>query len=501
MRRVFLLVLLLVVFGLVGTLGVAFGANVYFETSGLIAPGVTLEGVPLEGLPGPEAALLLERAWNQETVLPVVDSSDPLRSWPAHPAEFGIRVDAVATAQRAVEVGRGQGLVENLLSLAQSARMGSPLRPVVIFDAEAARRGLEAWALRVYVPPTEGVLAILEDGSILATPGLAGKALDVEPTLAIVASNPASLLLTHRFIPLVMRPVEPTIGDVTAAAADAERLLSTQVVLSAYDPVTGEAFTWSPTRSQIAAWLRIEQAGETLRVAVVPDALAAYVEQVGASLGEERTIKGEAAQAALLDSLLGQTPSPVRIRYQPRSYVVGGADTLVSIGVRFGMPYWRISEANPQVAARGLVPGETITIPPRDINLPLPVVPNKRIVISLGDQHMWLYQDGGLVAEYIVSTGIARSPTLPGIFQVQTHVLNAYASIWDLWMPHFLGIYEAVPGFWNGIHGLPLLSNGVRLWGSVLGRPASYGCIILDLEAGEWVYDWAEEGVVVEIRR
>jgi lipoprotein-anchoring transpeptidase ErfK/SrfK len=67
-------------------------------------------------------------------------------------------------------------------------------------------------------------------------------------------------------------------------------------------------------------------------------------------------------------------------------------------------------------------------------------------------------------------------------------------------MPHFLGIYHAVPNFLNGIHGLPLLSNGVRLWANVLGQPASYGCVILDLEAAEALYSWAEDGVVVEIR-
>jgi lipoprotein-anchoring transpeptidase ErfK/SrfK len=67
-------------------------------------------------------------------------------------------------------------------------------------------------------------------------------------------------------------------------------------------------------------------------------------------------------------------------------------------------------------------------------------------------------------------------------------------------MPHFLGIYEAWPGFMNGIHGLPTLSNGVRLWESILGRPASFGCIILDLQAAQDLYFWAEDGVVVEIQ-
>jgi lipoprotein-anchoring transpeptidase ErfK/SrfK len=83
---------------------------------------------------------------------------------------------------------------------------------------------------------------------------------------------------------------------------------------------------------------------------------------------------------------------------------------------------------------------------------------------------------------------------------VTSHIENAYAAIWDLYMPHFLGIYEAVPGFTNGIHGLPMLSGGRRLWANVLGQPASYGCIILTLQAAEELYYWAEDGVVVEIR-
>jgi len=38
------------------------------------------------------------------------------------------------------------------------------------------------------------------------------------------------------------------------------------------------------------------------------------------------------------------------------------------------------------------------------------------------------------------------------------------------------------------------------MWANSLGRPASFGCIILTLEAAEWLYHWAEDGVVVEIR-
>jgi lipoprotein-anchoring transpeptidase ErfK/SrfK len=111
-----------------------------------------------------------------------------------------------------------------------------------------------------------------------------------------------------------------------------------------------------------------------------------------------------------------------------------------------------------------------------------------------------VYQQGEEIRDFVISTGMAGSDTLPGIFQVQAHYLNAYGSRWDLWMPHFLTIYQAPSGLENGIHGLPLLSSGVRLWADVLGRPASFGCVILDLEAAEWLYGWAEDGVVVEIQ-
>jgi lipoprotein-anchoring transpeptidase ErfK/SrfK len=190
----------------------------------------------------------------------------------------------------------------------------------------------------------------------------------------------------------------------------------------------------------------------------------------------------------------------MQLRYLPRYYQVSPQDTLISISFKVGIPYWKWLESNPQVTARGLVPGESLTIPPRDAMLELPVIQGKRIVISITEQRMWVYENGELIREHLVSTGIPNSPTMPGLFQVKSHYLNAYASNWNLTMPHFLGIYHAVPNFLNGIHGLPLLSNGVRLWANVLGQPASYGCVILDLEAAEALYSWAEDGVVVEIR-
>jgi hypothetical protein len=66
-------------------------------------------------------------------------------------------------------------------------------------------------------------------------------------------------------------------------------------------------------------------------------------------------------------------------------------------------------------------------------------------------------------------------------------------------MPYFLAVYPAGGGVENGFHELPILANGQRLWAGSLGRPASFGCIILGIPEAETLYNWAEIGVVVVI--
>jgi hypothetical protein len=473
------------------------GAYGYLEAFEIILPGVEIGGVPVEGLAIPEAAAKISQIWNEDYRILAVDTTDPGRTWIVEPEEFGLWVDANASASQAYAVGRGAGLAAGVQQMYADDWKGEPK---VAFDPGIARAALEAWAAKINIAPVEGHLEI-SDGHVSSAPGKAGKALDVEASLALIAADPAGVFLTYRFIPLVMVPVEPMITDVSAAATKAERLLASAPTLRAYDPVEDESYTWQPTREEIASWLEIQRGEHEFVVELDADRIRAHISGWNTSLGDERFFDEENALERVMTCLEGGQSEALQIHYRPRTYVVERPQTVVSLGARLGMPFWKLVEANPQLAGRDPYVGETLTLPPKDGNLMLPVVMNKRIVISISEQHMWVYQDGELIADHVVSTGIAKSPTMAGIFQVQSHFEDAYASTWDLWMPHFLGIYEAVPGFENGIHGLPMLSNGVRLWGSVLGQPASYGCIILTLEAAEELYNWAEDGVVVEIRR
>lgn len=469
------------------------------QMSAQIMPGVTVGGMPLEGMSLERATRELDRVWNQELRLIAVDSSNADRAWIVTPTEFGLGVDAQATAMRAFSVGRGEGLIKGVGTWLRGFRQPINVLPWIYLDNEAARKGFEVWAESIEIPSTEVHLSVA-GGEVAYNPGRSGWILDVDASLELLRVDPASILMEYRLIQLITVSDDPKIVDASETATKLEKMLDAEVMLRAYDPVTDEHFQWTPDRDVIANWLALQRGASEITIDFDPQKIRIYLQGLDETLGEDRSFDYEVAHSGLVETIEGRSSEPILIHYLPTSYVIVSGDNLVSIGFKVSMPFWKLLDENPMLSRRGLRVGESIIVPPKDSLLELPVVMGKRIVIDITEQRMWVYEDGDLLSEFVVSTGISSSPTLPGIFQVMTHEINAYASIWDLYMPHFLGIYYATPDLLNGIHGLPLLSSGRRLWADVLGRPASYGCIILDLDAAEELYNWAENGVVVEIR-
>jgi lipoprotein-anchoring transpeptidase ErfK/SrfK len=290
------------------------------------------------------------------------------------------------------------------------------------------------------------------------------------------------------------------VTDVASALADAQRLVDRSASINIYDPVTDERKSIPVPQEVLASWIKIGPGEPAPQVMLDQAGVSYFLNGLDSQLGQDRYIEAERFSAPLTDALLQGSTFWVTASHHATSYIIQPGDTLLKLGWKLGVPYWMIVKSNPGLDAQVLSTGTELTIPSKDQLLPLPVVANKRILISLSQQRLTVFQDGNQIRQFVISTGIDRSPTQPGVFQVQTHDPNAYASVWDLHMPDFLGIYEAWPGFMNGIHGLPTLSNGQRLWANILGSPASYGCIILGLDEAKWLYNWAENGVVVEIR-
>lgn len=123
---------------------------------------------------------------------------------------------------------------------------------------------------------------------------------------------------------------------------------------------------------------------------------------------------------------------------------------------------------------------------------------SKYILVDISEQHMYVYEADVLVYSFVASTGM-NNATRVGNFAVQSKIPSAYGSTWNIWMPSWLGIYWS-GGLENGIHALPILPSGATLWAGLLGRPISYGCVVLGSYEAQVLYNWAEIGTPVEIQ-
>ena len=180
----------------------------------------------------------------------------------------------------------------------------------------------------------------------------------------------------------------------------------------------------------------------------------------------------------------------------PDTYTVQRGDNLTQIAARFGMTVAAISRLNGIANPSQIYVGQVLRLTG---TAPTPSGAGKLIVVDLSDQHMWAYEGDQLVYSFVVSTGAAPSYTVAGEFRIQSKIPNAYASTWDLWMPWWMGIYWA-GSVENGIHALPIGSNGEITWAGYLGTPISYGCIILGTQEAAQLYNWAVIGTPLSIR-
>jgi len=212
----------------------------------------------------------------------------------------------------------------------------------------------------------------------------------------------------------------------------------------------------------------------------------------------------------------GSPTAPI-VGYQPqhasKTHTVQQGETLLAIAHRYGVTLWMLVEIN-EISSPGLIyAGQVLAIPPatpRISNSPSILTPTptptsapggaKRILIDISEQHLYAYQDQALVYSFVVSTGKPGAGTRTGAFRVLDKYPNAYASTWNLQMPYWMGVYWS-GSLENGIHALPILSNGQRLWEGYLGTPVSFGCIILGTWEARTLYQWAEIGTPVVIRR
>jgi LysM repeat protein len=474
---------------------IASGAIITFQVLELNLPGVILFDQPVGLMSYDETVDWIDSTLNQSRLIALQHPTDPETTYVVSPADLGYWIDPEATADAAYAIGRSAAPLDEIAAALFGEQQA--VLPVIYFDEAKAQETLKTLTPEFTITPKEATIAY-QDGSWVALGGAAGQTLDLPVTLQTVFANAYPILL-NQAVTVTMLDQSPVVNDLTPVLDEIETLVSTDLSLTAYDPITDERTTWSVPDEMKRKWVAVDAASYDVTWDITSDDLANLLTNWEDSLSADASLSFNVAASEVAEDWQNGLDPLVIVQHAPTTYTVSSGESLWAISLKLGMPMWRIMEVNDGLTTTNIEAGWELTIPSKNDLLPLPVVPNKRIVVDISSQRMTVYEDGEIRNTYIVSTGIASSPTMAGVFQVQTHEINAYASNWDLYMPHFMGIYEAWPDFMNGIHGLRLLSSGTRLWASTLGSPASYGCIILDLAAAEDLYNWAEDGVVIEI--
>lgn len=111
------------------------------------------------------------------------------------------------------------------------------------------------------------------------------------------------------------------------------------------------------------------------------------------------------------------------------------------------------------------------------------------IDVNLSEQHVYAYEGGQVVGDFIASTGTWDHPTVTGQYYI--YVKYRYT---DMSGPgYYLANVPYTMYFYKGygLHG--------TYWHNNFGVPMSHGCVNLRTADAGWLYNWASVGTLVNV--
>jgi len=182
-------------------------------------------------------------------------------------------------------------------------------------------------------------------------------------------------------------------------------------------------------------------------------------------------------------------------------YVAKPEEALADIARRYEISVDDLAALNGLTRASFLRAGQRLIVPATgEAPSQAPADVQKKLIVDISEQRCRRYEGDKLLDTWPCSTGM-NNATKTGHFRVQSKLTKAYGGTWDIWMPYWLGIYWS-GGTENGIHGIPwYASSGRRIWAGLVGSPATFGCVMLRDDPMKKLWNWADIGTEVVIRR
>jgi len=119
-----------------------------------------------------------------------------------------------------------------------------------------------------------------------------------------------------------------------------------------------------------------------------------------------------------------------------------------------------------------------------------PIPTGKAILVILHQQRVYIYEDGQLLRNVLVSTGLPGSPTVIGNFKIYVKYRAQLMTGPGYYLPSVPYVMYFYQGY--GLHG--------TYWHHNWGHPMSHGCVNMPTPEAAWLYNWSEIGTPVYVR-
>ena len=272
-------------FGLALFLVFLIAANLLFSAfySNRILPGVSMSGIPLEGLTIDQAAAVIGKtiSFPDKGVI-LLTAGD--KSWSVSPAQLGIYLDPQSSAKAAFAVGRKGSLLDILAGRLSSFTSTSEIFPTFIYDQKASVSVLEQIASQINQPIREASIS-LNGTDVVVTQGQPGIQLDFANSL--IGINYQVQTMQNGTVQLAVLQTLPGVMDASAQGDLARSILSQPFTLT----IPANLGTADPIQippEKLAPMLQFanstDASGSKITVGVNPILMKAYLSSIADSL-------------------------------------------------------------------------------------------------------------------------------------------------------------------------------------------------------------------------
>ncbi|WP_260857393.1 L,D-transpeptidase family protein [Microbacterium sp. 1.5R] len=417
----------------------------------LIAPGTTVAGIPVGWLtPGAAADVISAHVAETEVTLTGAGDDVVLSG-----SDLGASVDAGTLADKAF----AEHPMWNLGSW-----MGEPVAGEIALDPTTADAALRDAVPTSFDDPVDaGVVFDAATGGYVITPSTTGTGVDVS---ALGEAFADAIAAGDKSLEFPGGPAEATPAitdeDATTFATSLNTMLGT---IGFY---LGEERTVPIDAATASTWFTVVDDEGTLRIETDQAAIQATVDALPAAVDRAPVNATQIVDSA--GTVLRTEAEGVNGR------ALSDTSNLAS------------DVADKLEAGEGVFPISVTETPFTAVTL------LRKIDVNLSSQTATLYENGGVVRSWKISSGKAATPTDVGNFKVYAHVRSQTmksrepdGSITETpnvpWVTYFNGD--------EGFHG--------TYWHSNFGNRMSHGCVNMPIDVAKFVYEWSPVGMEVSV--